>query len=259
MQILFRLRAYFRYWKKAINAHGIHSPFVFTLYNEVIASDQEYYAFEEIEQLRNELRTNGAVIDLTDLGAGSALTSQNKRTVASLASRSACSPAKGRLLFKLVNFIQPDYIVELGTSLGIGSLYLHSAKRKANFYTLEGDAQLAKIALQNFQKQQTNINLIVGNINDTLPTLLKDLPAFDFVFFDANHRYAPTIQYFELCLSKVHENTVFVFDDIYWSKEMEKAWQTIHANPHVQLSIDLFDVGIVFFRKNQPKQHFILK
>ena len=106
----------------------------------------------------------------------------------------------------------------------------------------------------------SNIEIVEGNIDQTLAPTLAALGApVDFVFFDGNHRYAPTLQYFELCLAHRTDESVFVFDDIHWSPGMERAWEVIKAHPDVRLTVDLFHIGLVFFRKNQPKQHFSLR
>jgi predicted O-methyltransferase YrrM len=118
---------------------------------------------------------------------------------------------------------------------------------------------LAAEARKNVSSNPCEIRIAEGNIDTILVPEIQQLNTLDFVFFDANHRAEPTLRYFENCLAKVHENTVFVFDDIYWSEEMESAWQQICADPRVMLSIDLFWLGLVFFRKAQPKQHFKLR
>jgi predicted O-methyltransferase YrrM len=105
-----------------------------------------------------------------------------------------------------------------------------------------------------------NVQLIEGNLDDTLaPTLAALSGPIDFVFFDGNHRYEPTLRYFELCLTRRTDQSVFVFDDIHWSAEMDRAWEAIKSHPEVMLTVDLFYMGLVFFRKNQPKQHFSLR
>ncbi|MFZ9719521.1 MAG: class I SAM-dependent methyltransferase, partial [Chitinophagaceae bacterium] len=87
--------------------------------------------------------------------------------------------------------------------------------------------------------------------------VLKKMGKLDFVFIDGNHAYAPTLRYFNAMLPFVHSGTVMILDDIHWSAEMEKAWQAISNHSAVTLSIDLFFVGILFFREEQlHKQHF---
>ncbi|MEM1137885.1 MAG: class I SAM-dependent methyltransferase, partial [Bacteroidota bacterium] len=150
-------------------------------------------------------------------------------------------------------------VLELGTSLGINALYLTKACSNSNVISLEGCPNTLNIAKENFQKLNAKVLTVIGEIGETLPKVLKEIEKLEFVFFDANHKKQPTLNYFNTCLPHINEHTVFIFDDIYWSKEMGEAWEQITHHPNVTLSIDLFDLGLVFFRKNQPKQHFLLR
>ncbi|MBT33710.1 MAG: SAM-dependent methyltransferase [Thalassobius sp.] len=256
---IFTAKHYLNYQLKATNAHGIHSPFVFKLYNEVINSEKYFYAFDDIEDLRMDLLVSSKVIEVKDFGAGSKVFKSNQRSVSKMAKYALSDEKTGQMLFRLIEFLKPETIFELGTSLGINTLYLAKAWTQGKVTTFEGCPETLKIAQQNFEKLKANIHTVEGNIDETLPEELKKHDKVDFVFFDANHRKSATLKYFHACLEKVDENTVFVFDDIYWTKDMGEAWDEIKNHHEVMLSIDLFDLGLVFFRKNQPKQHFLLR
>ena len=81
---------------------------------------------------------------------------------------------------------------------------------------------------------------------------------FNFIYFDGNHTEKATLSYFNWAVEKVSENDVFVFDDIYWSKEMHNAWRVILNHKKPTLTLDLFCMGIVFFNPNLSKQHIKL-
>ena len=163
-------------------------------------------------------------------------------------------------MFRIANFFQPKYVLDLGTCLGITTAYIAASLPHSEFYTFEGASSLAQIAQKHFNMLNLpQVKIIEGNIDQTLPEILEKILQLDFAFVDANHRYQPTCRYFELMLTKAHEDTVIIFDDIYWSEEMEKAWEKIYQDPRVSLSIDLFELGMIFFRQKQPKQHFVLK
>jgi predicted O-methyltransferase YrrM len=160
----------------------------------------------------------------------------------------------------LVNRFQPEEVLELGTSLGISSAYLASANSKIKVITIEGCKEIAEKAKENFKKLGLqNIEQHLGNFDDVLPQLLSEKKKIDFVFFDGNHRKEPTLNYFKQCLAHAHEGSIFIFDDIYWSSEMKEAWNEIKMNERVTVTLDLFFMGIVFFRKEQVKQHFIIR
>jgi predicted O-methyltransferase YrrM len=251
---------YFRHKLVAGNAHAIHSPFVYELYNEVINNSKHYYAFNSIEKIRSKMLASDEIISVHDLGTGGKKNRQKKLAIKFIA-KNYVKPAKyARLLFRLVNEFQPANILELGTSLGITTMYLASSFNNARVITIEGCPNTAAVAKKNFLNARIgNIEQIVGGFDEMLPEALKKIHALDFVYFDGNHTEKATLEYFHLCLEKHHEHSIFVFDDIHWSEEMSRAWKAIQQHPFVTLSVDLFSVGIVFFRKQAPKQHFILR
>ena len=100
---------------------------------------------------------------------------------------------------------------------------------------------------------------IQGEFSKTLPILLEELPRVDFAYVDGNHSLEPTVDYFNLLLKKCHTHSVLVFDDINWSQEMKQAWSSIKNHEAVTVTIDLFAFGIVFFRREQEKEHFKIR
>ena len=260
MRTLQLVSGYLIHSTKSIRFHGIHSPFVYNLYHQIIGHTGTYYVFAAIEALRRQLVKNGRLIAVTDYGAGSRVTDTATKSIAQIARIAANPPCIGQLLFRLVNFQQPATILEIGTSLGLTTAYLAAARTQTRVYTLEGCPATARLARANFEHLHLkNISLMTGNFETVLPEVLQAVPTLDFVFFDGNHRYEPTLRYFEWCLTKRTNASIFVLDDIYWSGEMTQAWRTICAHPEVTLSIDLFYVGLIFFRPHQPKQHFTIK
>jgi len=260
---LFQQFAYLRYWLRSGNAHGLHSPFVFGLYTTVICQDGEFGAYSRIEARRRELLKSNKVITVKDFGAGSQVAGAGgtERRVRAIAHHAAKPPRLAQLLFRLVNHFQPATMLELGTSLGLTTAYLAAADSRHQVITFEGCPNTAAVAHETFQQLGLkNVRLVEGNLDQTLPATLAALKKpVDFVFFDGNHRYEPTLRYFEQCLANAHENSVFVLDDIHWSAEMERAWEAIKTHPAVTVTVDLFYVGLVFFRKTQPRQDFWLR
>jgi len=249
---------YIKYKSKAHNLHGLHSPFVYSLYENVIGTEQQYYFFVNAEILRNELLQNETKIEKIELGTGN---KKNKKIkISNIAKTVLKSSKEAQLMFKLVNYFQPKNILEIGTSLGLTTSYIAAANSNANVVTLEGCPNTLAVAKSNFEKLRIkNVTTHLGNFDEILPPVLSKMQTLDLVFFDGNHRYEPTMNYFNLSLEKSNENSVFVFDDIHWSAEMTKAWEEIQNHKQVTVTIDLFSVGLVFFRTQQAKQHFILK
>jgi len=256
-------KKYLRYYITASNGtgHGMHSPFVFEFITKVLNDSRTYYCYTTIEQLRARLKQDNTTLTIEDFGAGSRVASHHQRTVASIAA-SALKPKKfSQLFFRIVDHYQPQTIIELGTSLGITASYMASAKPAAQVITMEGAAEVAAIAKRNFASLGlTNIKVTEGNFDNTLPGVLQKLKQVDLAFVDGNHRKQPTLQYFKQLLAKSHEGSILVFDDIHWSAEMEEAWAEIQQHPQVTLTVDLFFIGLVFFRTGQKvKQHFTVR
>ncbi len=241
--------------------HGVHSPFVFNFITNVLNDDRLFYAYQSIERERTALLRNNEVLTITDFGAGSTTTKSNKRKICEIA-RSALKPKKfGQLMFRIVNYYKAATTIELGTSLGITAAYLATGNELGHVYTFEGAAEIANVARDNFEKLGIkNIDLIKGNFDVTLPLKLNDLSTIDLAFVDGNHRKEPTIHYFHQLLKKVTTQSILIFDDIHWSKEMEEAWEYIKQHKSVTLTLDLFFIGLVFFRPEQKvPQHFSIR
>lgn len=254
------IKYYLQFLFASKNEHSLHSPFVFELYTKIIQTKIQFPVFEQIENLRKKLFKNCSIINITDFGAGSRIYKTNQREIRQIAKSAEKNPKFGKLLFRLIQHFKPSTIFDFGTSLGITTIYESKAYESSQIFTFEGCPATATIAQQNFDELNCkNIAIIIGNIDETLPIELSKIGQLDFAFFDANHRFEPTIKYFELCLEKATEETIFIFDDVHWSEEMHEAWQVIKNHPRVMISIDLFYIGILFFRKNQPKQNFTLR
>ncbi len=254
---------YLSYYLSASNGkgHGMHSPFIFHFITKVLNEKKHYKEFETVEALRKEMLEDETVLNIRDFGAGSSITKTNQRTISSIAKNAAKPKKFGQLLFRMVKAYQPETILELGTSLGITTSYLSLAKPDARLITMEGANEVAGIASKNFKESGLgNITIEQGNFDNTLPVVIHGLSSVDFAFLDGNHRQQPTENYFYQLLSKINNHSILVFDDIHWSKEMAAAWDTIKSHPSVRCTIDLFFIGIVFFRPEfHEKQHFTIR
>ena len=251
---------YLKHRIKATTRHGTHSPFVYKLADEVIYNFSANADFDVIEKQRVKLLNNKAVINVTDLGAGSHLNKNRAKKVCEIAKNALKTPKLAQLIYRLAKNTNPQVVVELGTCLGITTAYFAKACPTARVISIEGCPETAAVAQQNFTDLGlTNIELHTGNFDVILPDIIAEQSTLDFVYVDGNHRKDATLNYFEWCLTKISENSLLVFDDIYWSKGMEEAWIEIKNHPEVTLTIDLFWIGLVFFKKGQAKQHFKLK
>jgi len=254
---LFRIKSYLSYWLEAVDEHSLHSPFFFDLYTTQIKPPVSRKQFSHIEGLRQKLLNDHRTVLVKDLGSGGKENALRK--ISGIARTSLSTPRYSAIFLRLINYFQSKFIIELGTSLGINTLYL-AEKDDAAVTTFEGASGIADIAELTFEfAGKKNINLITGNIDKTFPDALQEIRRVDFAFFDANHLFEPTLRYFELLLKRVHEKSILVLDDIHHSPEMESAWQVIKNHRLVYGSADLFRCGIVFFDPSLNKQHVILQ
>ncbi len=251
---------YLQHRFSAKTLHGTHSPFVYTLADKVIYNFAANADYKSIEQQRKKLFNDHSTINITDLGAGSHLNNKRKKQIRQIAKNALKSPKLAQLIFRLAKNVDPKIVVELGTCLGITTAYLAKACPNARIISIEGCPETAAVAKQNFKDLELkNIELHTGNFDFILPDLIAKQPNLDLVYVDGNHRKEATTNYFKWCLPKISENSLLIFDDIYWSKGMKEAWSEIKNHPDVTLTIDLFWIGLVYFRKGQAKQHFKLK
>ncbi len=244
----------------ARNRHGIHSPFIYRLADQVIYDFHARNDYAGPENQRKNLLNNHREILVTDLGAGSQVNKNWKRQISQIARHALKPPRLAQLLYRIAAGHQPKTIIELGTCLGITTLYFQQAAPTARIYTLEGCPETAAAARQTFAEQGgDNIELLTGNFDDTLLPLINALPELDLVYIDGNHQHEATLRYFNWCLPKVHDHTLLIFDDIYWSPGMKQAWAEIKAHPQVTVTIDLFWIGLVYFKKGQVKEDFKIR
>ncbi len=259
ISFLFRYLNY-RLTAKHKNGHGIHSPFLYHLITEIFEDENRWYAQDDILKLYDELWESDEKIKVTDFGAGSKKMSSDERYISDILHYSATSEKYGELLFRLVKYFKPRTILEFGTSLGIGTLNLALPNLKAEVHTIEGCPNTAEIAKQNFAKLNTkNITQHVGNMDVILDDVLSGIKQLDFVFFDGNHQKKATLNYFNKCLPLAHNDTVFIFDDINWTKGMQQAWNQIKQSEKATLTLETFHFGFVFFKKELSKQHFKIR
>ncbi|GHN01347.1 hypothetical protein WSM22_28360 [Cytophagales bacterium WSM2-2] len=255
MHNFFRLTSFIGHWLDSVDEHSIHSPFFFDFYNRVIRSENEPFA--EIEKTRDRLLSNQGHVEVKDLGAVSPHFKYDQRTIARVAATSLNREKQCALFYRIARYIEAERILELGTSMGIATLYLSKIK-DSKVFTFEGNPAMINIALTNFEYfKQKNIELVQGNLDQTLSDHLQDPAKIDFVLMDANHRYEPSIRYFNMLARRMADHGVIVVDDIYYSPEMARAWNEMKKHDLVYGSVDLYRCGILFFDLALNKQHFV--
>lgn len=255
----FKIRSFITFLLASTNKHGVHSPFVYDLVTKCFNGKTNHSKIAAINKIQKSLYSNQNSITITDYGKGSSVFKSNERKVSDIAKIAGINKKKSALLLRMVDYFNPQKILEIGTSVGLGTSVLSIGNPEAEIVTLEGCKNTADVATALFKTYQlNNIDLIVGNFNETLSSALT-IKQFDLIYFDGNHQKEPTLHYFNQCLKTVHNNSIFIFDDINWSPEMQQTWEEIKNHPRVTITINTFFWGMVFFRKEQKKQHFTIR
>ena len=268
---LYRVRTWLRHYLTAWNTggEGVHSPYLFEWVRMVMSDRHAYRVWEEIEGVRARMLWSEQVIKFVDYGSGVKQSGEqviDERKVKNIAKGSLAKAKYAQMLFRLVNWLGHQLregekgltIVELGTSLGVTTAYLAGVDTRDKVYTYEGCEAVANIAKENWKVLgMNNICCLVGPI--IADQLKGDLKQVDVAFVDANHTYEASMVYFDVLAQKVHEKSVVVMDDIHHSEEMERAWKDICADERVTSTIDLYQMGLVFFDKHYWKRNYKMR
>ncbi|MDH5608443.1 MAG: class I SAM-dependent methyltransferase [Cyclobacteriaceae bacterium] len=251
---LFTLYAYLKYFIKAKGAHGLHSPFLFELYNQVIVPSKRK-PNAQIESLRNELLANKNTIRHVDFKSGRVA----QRPISHLAANSLSTPRFSSFLVRLCEFLSCSSVLETGTNLGINALYLSTAATVKKVSTLEGNPELTTLARQlAHQVGSTNITFTTGLLADTFEKLVHEAKP-ELVFLDADHRSAALDTCIQTLIPHFPSIQAIVIHDIYWSRDMHVYWNSLVNDPRIPLTVDIFQAGILFPQVNMEKQHFTIK
>ncbi len=255
--MIYQLTSYLKFLTRATNQHGVHSPFVYKLITECFFDRSEYAGYKTLAEHRKQLLEDNDTIEVFDFGAGSKVFKSNVRKVSAIAKNAGIRKKRQKLLFRLVNYLKPANILELGTSVGLSTIAMALANDQAIVTTLEGCPETSNKAQQYFDAFHMN-NIDLRNVEFDR-YLSKTNDVYDLIFVDGNHNKDKTLAYFDMLRKHINNNSVIIFDDIYWSKEMTAAWKEIIADESVTVSIDTFQWGFIFFRKEQKKQHFSIR
>jgi len=259
--VLQQIKSYIKFLFHSKNEHGVHSPFVFDLVTKCFYDATKYQEYEVLKSYRKSLLENKNTIEVTDFGAGSRVFKSNVREISKIAQTAGITPKNAELLFRIVRYFQPKNVLEIGTSLGLATSALSLGTEKAKIITLEGcpnTQKQAQIQLQGQNSNFQNVEFVNTEFSSYFKVIHPSPITHHLIYFDGNHSKKATLDYFEVLLPTILNDSVWIFDDIHWSADMEEAWEIIKNHPKVSVTIDTFQWGIVFFRAEQEKEHFII-
>lgn len=250
-------KSYIKFIRLSKNRHGVHSPFVYDLVTKCFNDKKIYPEYEILKSHRKALRSDPSMVEMKDFGQGSRVFKGNARKVSAVVKNAGMRKKRQKLLFRMAKYFKSENILELGTSLGLGTVALSLSNEFSAIHTVEGCPNTLLKAQEYFEKFKLhNIQIHQKLFSEFLENTSEK---FDLIFIDGDHNGERTLSYFHSLLKNVHNDSVIIFDDIYWSKDMTAAWQQIIVNENVTVSIDTFQWGLVFFRKEQIKEHFIIR
>jgi predicted O-methyltransferase YrrM len=240
--------------------HGIHSPFVFDLVSRVFRNKTDPDIVFKVEQIRKKMIADKRTILVHDLGSRSELSKEYLRRVSDIAKKSPVTGKYGKFLSNMAAEFGNPLIIELGTSLGISTMYMAGSCKDAQLVTIEGCTATAAIAKQNFLEAGIDsIKIIEGPFDEILPGVLAGGVKPGLVFIDGNHRKEPVIKYFNQIAEISDSKTAIIIDDISYSRQMSEAWNEIKLHKKVSVSIDINRMGILFFREGINHNNCIIR
>lgn len=254
----YQIGAYFRFLWHSTNQHGVHSPFVYQLVTKCFYHKKQRPAYSVWEKTQQALKNDQREIQMFDAGAGSRVFSSEKRSISHIAKNAGTKSKRAKLLNRLVGYLEVGNAIELGTSLGLGSLAM-ILDNHLQLITVEACPETLTIANEVFQKNKcTSICAIHMTFDDFFAQHPPNI-TYDLVFLDGHHNGEATMRYYEKTLPFTHENTVLILGDIHSSSDMNNAWKILCKREEVSVSIDTFYWGFLFFRKGQVKEHFVVR
>lgn len=158
----------------------------------------------------------------------------------------------------LINELSVETVLETGTSLGINTLYLGRTSAK-KVVTLEASPIISELAKKEFGRLgESKIILEFGDITKTFePSIVRHEP--DLIFLDADHRGSTIKRQIEQIMKLPKQVVCIVIHDIYWSKDMRDVWKEFVSDDRFDLSVDIFQAGLLFPHKDIEKQQFTLR
>ncbi len=229
---------------------AFHSPYLFDLFTYCCDETKRSATFTAIEIRRKALLSSTEEIKRMDFGAGS-LSGPNTliSSVSAIAQNALSHPFQCRFLYRMAEFLQPNRILEFGTSLGISVAYLSAGNPAAAIDTVEGDPEVARLANNTLDTLGfINVSVFSSTFQAYIDTSLDQKGEIDLLFLDGHHTSEALLTYYRAIKHKLHAGSIFVVDDIYWSEDMRNGWMELIQYPEVTQSVDCFHFGLIFFK-----------
>ena len=222
----------------------------------------------KVEEIRERTRTENAnqVVETfasppsgTDLhdSDGTIIPGKINKSANAGFARTGTKGFEGIQLLQLAETIGAKSILELGTNTGLSAYYLLSSKYKPTLVTIEGSSQLCQIAQENIRNFSPRFEIVNKLFDDALTDLVKSNQKFDMAFIDGQHEEQATIYYANKIKQLMNPGGIILFDDIFWSEGMSRAWDKIKEDDEFESVIGLRTRGIAVLRSNDSESQIL--
>ena len=208
--------------KRHAAGFGVHSPFAFNLILDIINTPHSYYIYND-----NKRKLDRAGLD-------------NNETKLKYA----------ELLFRLMNRFNAKDILEIGSGLGINTLYISAHSKQTSVICVEQEEEKAKTAHSLLTNKLENI--IFANV---LPTKEN---SFDVIVWDLKEYPLKDDETLRTICSTLKSDGFIVVNHINKGKQNKAVWQKIMKHDALTMSFDLEAIGIGFFKPSLPKLNYDL-
>jgi len=255
----YRIKTFFQFLWNSKNQHAVHSPFVYGFITKCLYAKMSKDHLRKLKLSRDPVLKSNDIIEMTDKGEGSQHFQTSKRQVKAIAKNAGMRWHQSQLMNKIIAYFNIKNTLELGTSVGLGSLSMAVNQPQNQVDTIEACPNTSAFAKQCFNNLELNQIKIYNTNFQSFINQLPEEKTYNLIYLDGHHQKDATLNYFYKLKKHLHKDSLVIFDDIYWSKGMQEAWQSICKDEDVKVSIDLYFWGIAFFKPELSKQSFKIR
>ncbi len=247
-------RRYLPYYFHAKTYYRIHSPLAYEFASAILEDKRNFYAFASLNALQKSLRRDERSIALLPNEESQPPTIV---TMQQIQYQHYVSRYYHEILFRTIHFYKPEFILELGTSLGITTMYAAAAALNRNIYTIEQEPAIANAAKQHFNLLRfKNIQPIIGDYQEMIDNELLAEKKIDCLILSLENISHKNI--LKPYLERLNEPSLIIILGISKASKRE-LWQFIQQHQKVTLTIDVYNLGIAFCNTNiLEKQQIML-
>ena len=111
--------------------------------------------------------------------------------------------------------------------------------------------------MQEIVAAEAELDFTATSLEEAIPASGNEL--YDFIYFDKYSHSKKLLADYVTALPSITNDSVWVFNNLHQNKDKEETWEAIKQRPEVSVTVDTFHFQLVFFRREQPKEHFIIR